>query len=253
MKFVATLLLPLLFFATPGFAQSMTKNSRSSSATAGSSTARFELLDAEQARDPLVYFGINTAALGVGVGYGAPVLPIDLGIRIAGGLSIGPTFTFSGTYRYQETDFKLSGIGGQLLYNFGHSAIADGFFLTASYQRYSVSATQMMNMPMPGGAEFGAPAMAIPMEGSAPVNAYGAGLGYQWVWKSGLRLAAGVRAVLLNTDADGINLMGMNREELNQFGQAMNAVGASSQVDIPVIENRSQIVPLPEISLGWAI
>lgn len=244
MKMVATTMLALLILSTPGFAQTVS----------GTSTARYELLEAAPARDPLVYFGVNTAPVGAGLALGMPVIPIDLGVRIAGGLSIGPTFTFSGTYRSEETDFKLKGFGGQLMYNFGRSAIADGFFLTASYQRYTVSATQMMNMG--GGGEMGefGGAMALPMEGSAPVNAFGAGLGYQWVWKSGIRLSAGVRALMLQSDADGITLMGMNREELAQFGQAMNAAGGgSSTVDIPVIENRSMIVPMPEISLGFAI
>lgn len=252
MKFAAALVLSTLIFSAPVFAQSRMTSSLPSGAS-GQSTARYELLEAAPARDPLVYFGLNTAPLGAGLALGAPVIPVDLGIRIAGGLSIGPTFTFSGTYRSEETDFRLKGIGAQLMYNFGRSAIADGFFLTASYQHYSVSATQMMNLAGAGaGAELGG-MIAIPMEGSAPVNAFGAGMGYQWVWRSGIRLAAGVRAVLLKSDTDGITLMGMNREELSQFGEALSQVGMTSKVDIPVMENRSLLIPMPEISLGFAI
>lgn len=246
MKFAAAMLLVLSSLPpVDSSAQSLSD----SSAPRASSRARYEVLEeAPGERTRVFHVGFNAAPAGAGLAYGAPVFPLEAGIRIAGGLSIGPMATFSGKFDYQDAQFKLSGFGGHVTYNFGRSAIADGFFVQGFYQRYTLSATKMSTMDMGMGMS-----MPFPLEGSMGVNGFGGGLGYQWVWKSGLRLAAGVKVMMLSSDSSSMLLMGMNRDELNSMNQAMNAGGPSENIGVPLIEDRSQIVPLPEVSIGWAI
>jgi hypothetical protein len=180
---------------------------------------------------------LNLATVGVGAAKYAAVYPLEASWNLGRGFAIGPTATFSGTYQQGETRYGLSGFGAQASYGLGRGgALSDGLYVQAFYSRYSVSAsqtTQLMGMP-------------VPLEGSVPVNSVGGTLGYQWVWPSGLRLSAGVRATYLASNSDGIEIMGESASAMR------NDPVVRQFVDVPVLEDQSGWYPVPELSLGFA-
>ncbi len=193
---------------------------------------------------PFIYFGLNSLPIGLGAALGAPVIPLEAGIRIFSGLSLGPMATFSGKYRYQETDLSLSGMGVQAMWSFGQSAIADGFFLHGFYQHYTLSGTKMTTISNLG--------FAIPLEGSLPINSMGGGVGYQWIWTSGFRISASVQVAYLKTDASGLNLMGMSGNDLSMMNSVASGSPVSENVNVPLMENKTALIPMPELSIGWS-
>ena len=131
------------------------------------------------------------------------------------------------------------------MWNFGQSAIADGFYLNGFYQHYTLSGTKMTTISNLG--------ISIPLEGSLPIDSIGGGVGYQWVWKSGLRISAGIQVAYLKTDASGLNLMGMSGGDLSMLGAGMSSTPISQNINVPLIQNQSALIPMPELSIGWSI
>ncbi len=199
--------------------------------------------------NPRVWFGFNTLATGVGSALGTPLVPIEAGIRITDNLSIGPMATFSGSYKYEDADFSLAGYGAQATWNFGKGAISDGFYLQGFFQHYKLSATKMVPIPDMGvamgmGQSMPMGGMSLPLEGSMALNSMGGGLGYQWVYQSGLRIAAGVKVAYISSDTSTLEVMGMGQDQITPITQMLN---------VPMIQDRSAIIPMPEVTVGWAI
>lgn len=239
----------LVLAALPAQAAKRTPSAVTETTTQVETTSRIETrIDLEEPAKPrFLSLSVNTLPIGAGVALATPIVPIEAAINLGKGFSIGPTLTFSGTYKYQETDFSLSGYGAQAAYSFGSDALADGFYVQAFYTRYKVSAMRMVDMA--GGMGMGGMGMnmMMPMEGSIPVSSYGAGVGYKWVWKSGFRLAASVRATHFASDSSNIELMGENAND-----SGLNDPTLRQFVDIPVIQDQAMWLPVPELALGWA-
>jgi hypothetical protein len=180
---------------------------------------------------------LNTVESGAFAALGFPMAAIAGDINLGAGIAIGPVASWGPGKLVnpgEGVDAGFWSLGVHGTYYFSGKALQDGFFVRGYYSHYTAWAqTRPMSADDVNGQGYG----------SLVIHGFGGGAGYHWVWDSGFSLTLGLglaryRTGLLTVGAEG--------------GTSESDVRANIEVEIPDYLKKGVILPMPEVTFGWA-